>query len=439
MTSVAEDVLFLSLTDTDRLEILVTIGLEPEAIPTEPMRQVVKWAEDRFFESGRTFAPTRDALLETWGTVIDDARVELLPEDEDADTTQWAIDALKSQWVHFQHQQKQRDYAIEMASVAVHERVPVLAKQADDFFALSMRVQPRHMQVEASEGFVRALHNYEARAAAGHTTRGITFGTGMEALDEHTFGIHPGELAVVAAGPKTGKSFFLDRVAKECWWSADKVSVLYTLENSVEMTVDRIACMHLGIDSRKWQRGQCEPEEVERVRQFINDELLGKDRAPFHIIMPEPGKRSVHAMVRQAQMLGAQALFIDQLTFVEHPNPGKKARHEIIRDLMHDLKTLISTGNMPIPTMIAHQINRDGMASARKTGYLLMDHMAEGSEVERTADWVFGLYQSLDDRVAREALFQVLAARREDTNAWKLVWHPSGGMVAVIGEQEIAA
>ncbi len=439
MGSTAEDVIFLSLTDTDALETLVTIGLPMDAITEETMRPVVEWAVEQYFISGRTRAPSRQALLDTWGQVIDDARVELLPEDEDADTVEWAIDYLASQWTHFQFQQWMRDAGLRMASASVHDRVPMLAQVADEVFTISQSVQPRHMQMEAVEGFQRSLQNYEARAIAGHVTRGITFGSGMEAIDEHTYGIHPGELAVLAAGPKTGKSFMVDRVAKECWWRQELTTVLFTLENSVDMTIDRIACMHIGIDSRRYQRGLCTPEEVEKVRQFVNDELSSKDRPEFHVIMPEPGKRTMSSMVRQAQMLGAQALFIDQLTFVEHPDPGRKGRPEIIRDHMHTLKSLISTGKQPIPTLIAHQINRDGMVSARKTGHLSMEHMAEGSEVERTADWVFGLYQSSDARIAGEALLQILAARREDTSAWNLVWQPANGMVGNLGETEIAA
>lgn len=437
MTSRAEDIVFLSLNDTDALESLVSIGLPEECIPTESMRPVVAWAVDRFFESGRTVAPTRAAMLDTWGTHIDDARVELLPEDEDADTIQWAVDWLKSQYVHHQFQTWLKVAGAEMAKADVPDRLATLAAQADTLFALSTAVQPRHMRVEIKEGLTQALRDYEAREVEGHQTRGIVFGTGMEDLDAHTYGIHPGEVAVVAAGPKTGKSFFLDRVAKECWWRGDE-TVLFTLENSVKMTVDRIACMHLGINSRRWQRGECTEIEVAKVREFIHDVLPSRE-ANLHVIMPEPGKRSMAAMVREAQMLGAKSVFIDQLTFVEHPDPGRKGRPEIIRDLMHDFKSLVSTGPEPLSGMLAHQVNREGMNSARKTGHLLMDHMAEGSEVERTADWVFGLYQSHDDRIAGEALFQVLAARREDTNAWKLVWQPSGGMVATIGETEIAA
>lgn len=437
MSSQAEDVVFLSLTDTDALEYLVSAGLPTHTIPTERMRPVVEWAVDQYFRSGRTVAPTRQALLDTWGTVIDDARVDLLPEDEDTDHVSWAVDYLKSHWVHSQFQTWLKTSGTAMASAEVPDRLRTLSEVSADLFSLVVEMMPQHMQTEITDGFQQALNRYEARAREGHQTKGIIFGPGLEAVDEHTYGIHPGEVAVVAAGPKTGKSYLLNKTAKDCWYHQGLTTVLYTLENSVEMTIDRIACIHLGIDSRRWQRGQCSPEEVERVRWFINDEMLSKDRAPFHIVMPERGDRSMEAMVRHAQMLGAQALFIDQLTFVEHPDPGRKGRPEIIRDLMHSLKTMVSTGNQPLPVMLAHQINREGMAAARKSGYLLMEYLAEGSEVERTSDWVFGLYQSQVDRIAGEALFQIMAARREDMNAWKVVWQPSSGMVATISETEV--
>lgn len=433
MTTTAEDVLFLSLTDTDALESLATIGLDPECIPTEEMRPVVSWALDRFFESGRTRAPSRAALLETWGQHVEDAKVELLPEDEDADTIQWAIDTLKSQFIHYQFQAFIRKSGTEMAAAATPDRVNALAQQADDLFSLSMRMQPRHMQAELTADLPKALAAYEARAREGHQHKGIAFG--MPMVDGHTFGIHEGELAMLAAGPKTGKSYFLVHLAKEAW-KAEEVSCLFTLENSVDMTIDRLACMHLGIDSRSWQRGQCSPEEVEKVRWFINDVLPEKEGL-LHIIKPEPGKRTPAAMIRQAQMLGARRVFLDQTSHIEHPDPGRKPRHEIVGDILQSIKTLISTGAEPISCVLAHQINRAGVEAARKTGHLVMEHLAESAYAEREADWVFGLYQSHDDRIAYEALLQILAARREDTNAWKLVWRPALGLVAVSREVEI--
>jgi hypothetical protein len=426
-------VLFLSLTDTDSLESLSKIGLAEEAIPTEEMRPVVAWAIERFFESGRTRAPSRVALLDTWGQQIEDAKVELLPEDEDADTIQWAIDMLKAQYIHFQHNLFIRKAANDMAAATNPDKILALAQQSDTLFALSMKVQPRHMQVEISQGVVNSLAAYEAREREGSITKGMVFG--LPIIDQHTYGIHEGEVAVLAAGPKVGKSYGVGWFAKECWM-AGQDAVIFTLENSVEMTTDRIVCMILMINSRDWQRGLCTQAEKDAVAEFINVTIPSMP-AKLHIIMPEPGKRTMASMVRMTQMLGCRRMFIDQLTFVEHPDPGRKPRNEIIRDQMHELKTMISTGSEPIACLIAHQINRAGIESARKCGYLLMEHMAEGSEVERTADWVFGLYQSNDARVYGKVLFQILASRREKLMAWELIWQPYAGLMSVKKEIDI--
>lgn len=431
MTSRAEDVVYLSLTDTDRLERLIDIGLDLESVPTEPMRPVIEWAINQFFESGRTVAPSREALLETWGKVIDDARVELLPEDEDADSTSWAVDSLHSHYVMHQFGVFTKVSATEMASAAVTDRLATLAAVTDELFNLTSRVQPRHSQRDALEGTARSIREFEARQSEGHRRRGIGFG--LPQVDDHTFNIHPGELAVIAAPPKTGKSYLLGRIALDAWINQGKRVVLFTLENSVEMTFDRIICMHLGINSRDWQRGLCSPEEVEQVREF--HESIPSLHGHLEVIQPEPDRRTMESMVRQAKMLDADALLIDQLTFVKHPNPGRKGRPEIIGELMHSLKEAISTGTQKIPTILAHQINREGAKAAKKTGFLEMEHLAEGSEVERTADWVFGLHQSADQRQVGEALLQILAARREDIKTWEMTWEPSRGLAGVIREK----
>lgn len=435
MSTHAEDVLYLALTDTDSLETLSQIGLAEEAIPTEEMRPVVVWAIDRFFESGRTVAPTRTALLDTWGQRIEDAGIELLPDDEDVDNITWAIDMLKAQYVKVQHDKFVRTAAHEMAAAAPPDKVKTLAVHSDVLFALSMSVQPRHMQVEVSRGIIDALAAYEAREREGHLTRGIVFG--LPDIDDHTYGIHEGEVGIFAAGPKVGKSYGIAWAAKECWKQGHD-TVLVTMENSVEMTIDRIVCMELMIDSRRWQRGQCVQDEKDKVARYIND-VLPNASAKLHVIMPEPGKRTMASIVRQTQLLGSRRLFIDQLTFVDHPDPGRKNRNEIIRDQMHDLKTLVATGNEPIAAMMAHQINRVGVEAARTRGYHVMEHMAESSEVERTADWVFSVYQKMDGLVGGEAIFQILAARREELNAWEITWQPSAGVFGVTRSVDVTA
>jgi hypothetical protein len=132
-------------------------------------------------------------------------------------------------------------------------------------------------------------------------------------------------------------------------------------------------------------------------------------------------------------------MFIDQLTFVEHPDPGRKPRNEIVGDEMHELKALISTGNDPIACLVAHQINRVGVEAARKTGFMLMEYMAESAAVERTADWVFSLHQNASEKISQDATLQILAARREELKAWSIKWRPTIGGVMITSEVAIDA
>lgn len=434
MASHAELVLYSSLTDTDRLEELAKIGLDEEAIPTEEMRPVVAWALQQFFNSGRRQAPSRAALAAEWQTVIEDAEVELFDEDEEYDTTPWCIESLKAQFVHYETQTFAKATMMEMAEANQTDKVQVLDNAANQLAALATRMQPRDQQRDLSDGMADRLVAFDERAATGHVPQGMTFD--LDAVDAHTYGIHPGELAVLAAGPKTGKSYFLDWVAlREA--ERGRRTVLFTLENSVDMTLDRIACIALRLDARRWQRGTSTAEERDKVRGWIAD-VLPNFGDLLHVVMPQSGHRTPQAMVRQAQMLGADSLLIDQLTFMEHPDPARKARHEIIRDLMHELKVMISTGPDRMSCLLAHQINREGVKAAQKANFLEMYHLAEGSEVERTADWVFGLFQSGVMRNVDIALLQVLAARRDDIAAWHLAWRLKDGYMNVASEVDLS-
>ncbi len=218
-------------------------------------------------------------------------------------------------------------------------------------------------------------------------------------------------------------------------WTRGRRGMLFTLENSVEMTIDRMICLHAKVDYRQWQRGTCTTDQMDRV--LAAREEMAAMIGDMIVVMPPVGRRTVDAMVREAGLRGADSITIDQLTFVESVGTAHKARHEVVRDIMHELKSSISTGNNKIPCLLAHQINREGIKAADKTGHLELFMLAESSEVERTADWVFGLYRSEEERRVDLAKLQVLASRREDINAWMMAYKPGEGTIETIREMEI--
>jgi hypothetical protein len=190
------------------------------------------------------------------------------------------------------------------------------------------------------------------------------------------------------------------------------------------------------VDHDRYRRGLCVPEELERINIFL--ELRGESlRDGIRVVSPQRGERTVQWMTRHARTLGTQSLFVDQLTFVE-PSHRSLRGPEAIKDIMHELKEETSSGRDPMATLLAHQINREGMKAAKASGFLEMHMLAEGSEVERTADWVFGLYASQDERMAQMIKFQTLAARRAtELKTWRTAWRPWVNHVETLAELEV--
>lgn len=429
-TSRSEDVLYSSLTDVDALEQVVRIGLPLECVPNPAMRDVVAWAVEYFDKNGQTKAPSRDALVETWGQLLEDQEVELQEEDLELDDVAWAIDVLKARYADWKFQTWQKEAASALAQSSTADRLNVLTMQAAELNALVLSLADKTQQVEGMDGFQRSFAQYQQRASTAQTHRGLAFG--IEVIDNYTYGIHPGELAVLAAGPKTGKSVTIAYVLLQEWKKL-RHTTYYTLENSVEMTYDRLVCIHLHVDHDRYRRGECTPDEVERVQTFIN-ERLDDLKEYIHVVQPQRGERTVQWMTRHARALGTESLLIDQLTFMEASHRSLRGPDKIT-DIMHDLKDAIG-GRQAIPCLLAHQINREGMREAKKNGWLEMYMLAEGSEVERTADWVFGLYASPDERAAQMIKWQTMATRRGSSNMnWRVgVWRPWVNQVDALEE-----
>lgn len=429
MSALGEQVLIQRLTDDESMATLAREGLDPICVPTEELREIYEWAVEVYHRGGRIQAPSVAVLRQEWGDVLDDHEIDLEVEPEG--TIEWAIDDLKGSYVYHQVASFNKRLASAMAEANTQERVEIIHDYSSELVALSTSMQSQESRVDMRESIDDRLQEYEKRKVDKGYVYGMRFG--LDQIDEYTRGIHPGELAVLAAGPKVGKSYLLAKVALS-EWKAGRATSLYTLENSVEMTQDRIISLATGIEPRMWQQAECSEEELEKVHDFRRE--LKESDVPLGIFQPEPGRRTVEAIIRDAQMLETESLLIDQLTFLEVENE-RQARHLQIRELTHKIKTMISTGRDRMPCLLAHQISREGVRQADKLGYLDMTHLAEGSEVERTADWAFGIHRSKAETSTLKAKFQTLAVRREDFRHFMLRWSVDTGHIWPLYEMDL--
>jgi hypothetical protein len=425
-----EQTLILHLTDEDSLDTLAREGLPVEMLPTEEMRPVYEFALDYFIKSGAIQAPSPAVMHETFGDLLEDSEIDF-HTDSPEDTVEWAIDDLRSGWAYSNSQQFNKQFAIAMAEADNGDRVRLVGEAATSLVELSGSLQRKSVHMEAEDGLSDAIRRHESRSQDPGTIRGM--GLGMPDVDTHLSGIHDGELAILAAYAKVGKSYSMLHAAKEEWKRGRNV-LIYSLELSTAEVFDRIACMVANIPGQRWQRGECDAEELEILGDVLND-MKGWG-GNLTVRMPEISMRSFPIMVREAQVYDAESLFIDQLTFVELPNP-RDAQHERIGNALHDLKAQISTARRPIPCYLNHQVNREGHQASLKSGRLEMWHLANGSECERSADFVMGLYRGHDQIALDRAQLQMLASRRSALKWWELEWAPDRGVIRVSREVPI--
>jgi DnaB-like helicase C terminal domain len=435
MSKTGEKQLLCHLTDDDSLAYLITEGINLDIIPTRELREVVTFAMDYYMESGGLLAPTI-AVFEahefsagrTIANILDD--MEIPWRDGYEASIQWILTDLRGTYLTSKAQTLMREAGTRLLEVDLEDRLEIFSDFVTEGTELILALQERRTKVEMTADISERLLAYEDRVANKDLRRGLTMG--LDEVDAVTSFIHPGELAMLAAFAKLGKSFALNRIALRAWNSGVRVA-LFTLENSIDMTLDRIACLDAGVDPARWQRGECIDVEVERIRTTMDK--MEKSDCPLHILSPDPGQRTPEAMIRMAQILDVQAVIIDQLSHIEHPDPGRKRADIIETEKLRSLRLLVSTGRQRLPCLVAHQINREGKKTADKRGWHEMWDLAETSGAERETDFVFSMYQSNDMAQVKHVLFQILASRRTAIKWWEIQWQMDQGRARVLNER----
>lgn len=426
---VVERLLIRLLSDEESLRYLAMEGIEVEILPTEAMREVVTWALNYRLDGGR--APTTYVITERFGNDMFTDREIDLDEEPPKETIEWILTTLNAVFVERESRRIARQMGAAVKAAADEDVVDVLAEQAAELAAVVQAVTPRRTRVDMRTGMADVLASYDRTVARGGQPEGLLFG--LPPVDNHICGIQPSEMGMLIAPTKTGKSFALDFAAYN-EWARRQPTVLFTMENSIEMTQQRIACMALHISLERLMRGTLEEAELKLLREWVNDELPKSD-TPLHILHPNPSLRTPQALVQQAQALGATNLIVDQLTFM-HAVEGRRHESEPqeVARIVHDFKALIGTGRHIMSLLMANQVTRKGTERASSTGFLGLGDSANSSEADRTPDFIFGLYASEQNRRYGRMELQMLGARRVPLKNFVCSWHLDVGRIAVISE-----
>lgn len=254
---------------------------------------------------------------------------------------------------------------------------------------------------------LNVVERYRARQQAG--AKGITFG--YQQIDDHLGGLKVGELSIVLARPKRYKSWQLLKSATDAHLEQYKNVAFATLELSEEEMTDRFLCMVAGVSWAKFKHDQLRQEEQDELDRC--ERQLFEYEPSFHFFRPKAGERKPENLLDYAGEMGADVLYIDQLSWLD--GAREEGKWGLIGDYLEQLK--IGAQNFPI--YMAAQYNRlaaaeDGLADISKAG--LSDFIGQ------TADNLFAIYASNDmlNSTPKIIHFGLQESRSFEKCAWEI-------------------
>ncbi len=434
---VAEKNLFELLTDSWSMESLVLEGFSSKYLPTADIRFIFEWALKQYMLTGNIYAPTAVMFQETdspahkktLAEVLDDYGIDITNTPDQ--TIEWCIQELRAAWLRKTAITMLTDAGTNVSDSMSEDMQRTFSEDLSELVSVQLELESKRTAVEMVSEADDIKRRYDARKA-DQGFKGLTMG--LQDVDNYTNGIQGGDLAFLAGPQKSGKSYFMDRIAlKEL--EAGHTVTLVTLENGIDMTIDRIACLATGIHPRRFKKGQLTTEEEDALATWIEDDFKPmKDQ--LWIVKPPQGQRTAEMIVSMARTRRSDSLLIDQLLWMEDVDT-KPPLNQRIRHRIETIKAMIESSAHPMPCLMAHQVNRKGIENAQKADRLWPNDMAEGAAVEQGADWVFSIWQSDDMKVVDQLLLQTLAARSEVLMNWDVYWNPETGVMRVLNDRSL--
>ena len=232
--------------------------------------------------------------------------------------------------------------------------------------------------------FESVLEHLEQIAAGKHASGQIPLG--YSAIDALLVGgLMPGDLCILAARPKLGKSATCLNVCE----NAIKNNVptcLITLEMSVTALTERLMGIMASADTKRIRTGWNAQTELDKIRRL--------DRTPMALMTicdPRSSKLAdVLALLKNYHEKHGPGLFvIDYLQLICGYDRDRRSRNEIVGDVTRNLKQL--AGQTDSPILLLSQLNRQ--AEKESDPFRLLSHLRESGAIEQDADSILFLTQ----------------------------------------------
>jgi len=277
--------------------------------------------------------------------------------------------------------------------------------------------------LEITDAAKHAKEEYEFRKANPGL---LGLATGFPTMDEATSGLQPGQLIVIVAPPKTGKSTLALQIALNAHLNG-KVPMFMSFEMSNAEQKSRYYAMRARISHRRLMTGTLAPDEETRYFRVVEGIENMRERFWF---VDSSGGQTVGAVASKVQSKNPDIVFIDGTYLMIDEQSGESNTPQAITNITRSLKRLAQKINKPIV------ISTQALTWKMKKGQVTADSIGYSSSFHQDADVIFGL-QREDENVDDTRLLRVVASRNGGLSEVSLMWDWNTGHFREISDDDL--
>lgn len=222
--------------------------------------------------------------------------------------------------------------------------------------------------------------------------------TGFQGLDLLTFGLHPGQMIVVAARPGMGKTSIALNFIEAALFDKSRPEGLNVLMFSLEMTATdlllRLLASHSRVKLREVQKGFAKSDELRKLsdatREFQSRKLFIDDVGGQTIMEMRAKARRLHSRVK------LDLIVIDYLQLINGTD-NSVSREQQIAEASRSIKAMAKEFGLPIIALA--QLNRKSEDENREPR---VSDLRESGSIEQDADVVLLIDKSRDKKETEE-------------------------------------
>ncbi len=210
--------------------------------------------------------------------------------------------------------------------------------------------------------------------------------TGLADFDAALGGLHNGELVIMAARPRMGKTSLAVQIAKHNAKRGRRVMVVSLEMSAIELTT-KMLCGQAGVDANRTRTGRLDDDDM----AALSDAAQSLFTATMTIIDRPAGMTvaEIRRVARQVQKRdGLELLVIDYLQLLNADDP-RAPRQEQVAAMARRLKGLAR--ELDVPVLVLAQLNRQ--AESKGTNRPQLSHLRESGAIEQDADVVMFIHR----------------------------------------------